>query len=389
MSLNHFEFVGRIPSSKSETLRSLVFKSFFPKVELDFSSRGDDVQELKSNLEKLNKGETQFKCHLGAAPFRFLALRLARLKGEFFITASPELLKRPHESLIQCLSQLSVEAEFSSKGLKLVSQGWSPVGDAIHLNCSQTSQVLSALVLNSWNFEKDIFISTQDIVSRPYFDLTLSQVRSWGMSVKELGQGQFVIPKLQKTDIQALQVSLDMDSAFFISALALISGQAQILNFAQESAHPSFRFLNVLESMKASIKVDKDKLHIKKTDLAAVNVNLKDSIDMAPVLASLVLFSKGVSKITGLKNLAFKESNRLEKIYELLEKTGAQVEKTQDELLIVGQSFDSNCQFEFNSSSDHRMVMAAQVLKAGGLNIEIEDFSSISKSFPEFEGGLL
>ena len=388
--LQNFSFLGKIPSAKSITLRALIAKSFFPEIDLQIDTKGDDVQNLQKAIEEFSHFKTEFDCGMGAACFRFLALRVSREPGSFFLKCHPKLLERSQEGLKQCLSQLGVNYEVLDSGWKIEGEGWRPLGDCIYVNCEESSQFFSSLLLNSWSYEKDLFFSSQNLsTSRAYLDLSIYMLKDLGMQINKTGINEFCVPAHQIPAHFQLHIESDMDSLFFISALAALSGSAKVLNFSKNSRQPSAYFVKILEDMGVKVVITDSIIEIFKSSFRGGNWNLKNTLDLAPVLSALLVFAEGRSHLTGLENLKNKESHRLERICTLFEKVGVDFEKTQNSLKIEGKTMKDHSEFMFDPNEDHRMVMAAYVLKAGGANIEVLNSQSISKSYPEFQRNFL
>ena len=83
-------------------------------------------------------------------------------------------------------------------------------------------------------------------------------------------------------------------------------------------------------------------------------------IDELPLLSVIAAAAEGVSEFQGLAELRHKESNRFQKIVELLKAIGASYEVAEDGLRIFGGSekFES---FQYDAQGDHRMAMTAGV----------------------------
>jgi 3-phosphoshikimate 1-carboxyvinyltransferase len=116
-----------------------------------------------------------------------------------------------------------------------------------------------------------------------------------------------------------------------------------------------------------------------------VNVNLENSPDLFPVLAVLCGLAQGTSKLFGAPHLALKESNRIQKTFELLTKAGIKSQIVDGGLIIEGSNMKIHSKaFSFDPDHDHRMAMAAALLNMVGAKIQILNKEVVNKSFPEF-----
>ncbi len=104
------------------------------------------------------------------------------------------------------------------------------------------------------------------------------------------------------------------------------------------------------------------------------------------MLAVLCAFAEGVSTLLGAEQLIYKESNRIQKTYELLCLMGFKCELHAGGLTIYGKSSSQppSKLCKFNPDHDHRMAMAAALFKLKSYNIEIEHPEVVNKSYPDF-----
>jgi 3-phosphoshikimate 1-carboxyvinyltransferase len=106
-------------------------------------------------------------------------------------------------------------------------------------------------------------------------------------------------------------------------------------------------------------------------------------IDEIPILAVAAAFAKGESRLCGLEELRFKESDRLNAVALNLQKMGAYVEVIGNDLLIKGGRELNGA--ELQSFGDHRIAMAFSIaaLFAKGQTL-IRDTGCVDVSYPQF-----
>lgn len=107
------------------------------------------------------------------------------------------------------------------------------------------------------------------------------------------------------------------------------------------------------------------------------------AIDEIPALAVAAAFASGTTRITGVKELRVKESDRISAIERLLRSVGVAVELLPDGVAIAGGRPASRSG-AIDTDGDHRTVMAAAALAAGAGSIEVDDIASAAVSFPNF-----
>lgn len=380
-----FRFEGRIPASKSLLNRALIAQSFEPRLVLKGDSSCEDVAHMKAALKSLGK-VSEFDCGEGGTTLRFLAFRLSRLPGNFLLKGSSRLMSRPQTEIQSILRQLGVKVEFEKKGLRIISEGWKAPTKAVTVNAKDSSQFLSAVFLNSWNLDFDMKIKVPGkITSQGYFGMTLQILRDLGLEYSRRGV-TYLIPRGQKIRRRTCRVESDLSSLFSVAAFAAVSGRAIFKDFPSKSLQPDLAFTGIFKKMGAHETMTASRLKVSSPpQLQAVRVSLQNSPDLFPVLAVLCSFAQGRSVLYGAPQLAFKESDRIKKTAELLRKSGVVVKERKDGLEITGRGFPQGTKsFKFDPDSDHRLAMAAALLKFFGEKIQIQDPDVVRKSFPEF-----
>jgi 3-phosphoshikimate 1-carboxyvinyltransferase len=107
-------------------------------------------------------------------------------------------------------------------------------------------------------------------------------------------------------------------------------------------------------------------------------------IDEYPILAVAASFAEGITRMRGLKELRVKESDRLAATAEMLRANGVTVEIEDDDLIVHGKGRPSGAG-EVKTHMDHRIAMAALVMGLGAENpVRVDDSAFITTSFPGF-----
>lgn len=383
-------FRGSIPASKSILNRALIAQSYFPELRVRGDSECDDVLYMKRSLEAVHDGEENLHLEAGegGTTFRFLALRAARLPGRHELRAHPRLLRRPQKEVLGLLEQLGVRAQLDADGMKMQSRGWQKPDSPVEVDCSESSQYASALVLNAWSLDFDLRVKLRGKkVSESYLELTLETLRSLGMEIHRSGD-HLEIPQGQSILSEEFVAEPDISSIFTMAAAGALNGRIEVQNFPATSRQPDLVFLDIFKKMQIDFDRQGTALRVHKTDFFhGVDWNLNASPDLFPVLAVLCAFADGDSKLHGAPQLAHKESNRIEQVSRLLTCFSIPHQPLHDGMLIHGgQARLSEAAFSFDPDQDHRMVMAATLMK---MKMKAEKFriltpEVVNKSWPEF-----
>lgn len=380
-----FFYEGVVPGSKSLFNRILIVKSYFPALEISGESSCDDVRFMREGVQIINN-HSRIDCGEGGTTLRFMALRVSRQPGVHVLIGTSRLMQRPQKGLLNLLQQLGVQAEFKGNELHITSQGWKQPKQTLQLQLSESSQYASALLLNSWllNFDLDFELVGAKL-SESYFALTLELVKNLGMKVTQQGSRFHVAPG-EKISKMSYEVESDLSSTFTVAAAGALAGESRIQNFPINSQQPDKAFLDVFKKMEIETEFKGRTLLVRESrSLKSVDYNLGESPDLFPVLAVLCSFASGSSRLYGAPHLVSKESNRIAKVSELLNLVGVKHESLPDGMIIHGQPHQVlKTGLQFNPDQDHRMVMAASLLKLRGHGIHIHEPEAINKSFPEF-----
>lgn len=380
-----FSFKGEVPASKSLFNRALITQSYFPELKLLGNSNCDDVVYMKSGLAEMFSRSSQVYCGDGGTTFRFLALRASRESGEFLIAGTPRLLERPQDDLVDLLKVFGVKSELSPQGLKIQTTGWQEPHQPLLVDTSRSSQFASSLFLNAWNLPFDLEVEILGTLSESYLKLTLEFLESLGMQILKSGK-KYRVPKNQTLKDFAYRVESDVSSCFSIAGLAAVAGRAQILNFPFTSQQPDLKFIDFLEEMGVTLQKTKTDLIIEgPQSLKPLKADLSQCPDLFPVLAMICAKAQGESYLGNAPQLVHKESNRIQKVSDLLTGVGIRHEILSDGMKIFGEgkSF-ADKSFDFDPDNDHRMVMAASVLNVLGAKVHILTPEVINKSYPDF-----
>ena len=106
-------------------------------------------------------------------------------------------------------------------------------------------------------------------------------------------------------------------------------------------------------------------------------------IYILPILAIMATQAKGITTVTGAKELRVKESDRISTICNNLARMGANIRELPDGFIIEGPTKLHGASIE--TCDDHRIAMTFQIasLITSG-KIQLDNDSCASISFPEF-----
>lgn len=375
--------------------RALILGSFNRELLIHGESSSADVQFLREALRILDEGGREFWVGDAGTTFRFLALRLSREPGAFLIRGSPRLFSRPYSELQDTLRQLDVEASMTERGFEVRSSGRWPQASSgvieVRVDNSRSSQFSSAVLLSSLNLPADFELRVDRYQnSVGYLNMTLELMKRVGISFEhkvEGGQLLLRLPPRQRVNPGALQVDADASSGFAVLAAAALAGSCTITNWPQTALQPDEAGFEALRQMGVVCSLGKEGCHCHKPRrLAPIRWSFATTPDLFPVMAILAAFAEGESYFEDFASLEYKESHRLENTRKLLGAAGVQSYFENHGILKIqgrGLHYEPPV-FDFDPDHDHRMAMAAGLLKLRQPRIRIHDPEVVGKSFPAF-----
>ena len=303
------------------------------------------------------------------------------------IEGKGSLVKRPMHFFDEILPALGVAIKSQKGFLPIEIKG--PLQPAnITVDGSLSSQFLTGLLMAYAATEVyDTEIKVTDLKSKPYIDLTLSVLNTFGWNVKHHNYESFeFLPHAPLADTIEYTVEGDWSGAAFLLVAGAIAGPIKVKGLQLNSTQADKAVMQALQSTNATITYEHDGILIgpnKKNELLAFEFDATDCPDLFPPLVALAAVCNGVSKIKGVSRLAHKESDRGITLQAEFKKLGINITLEGDAMKIYGGTgIQSNTVF---SQHDHRIVMACGVaaLSANG-PVEIVDAESINKSYTDF-----
>ena len=394
------------PASKSYTNRALLIAALADGIStLSNPLLSDDTKYMHLALEqfgisikqedhafivsgtggKIKCPSNEISIGLAGTTMRFLTTFSALAPGTTKLTGKQRMLERPISDLLNALNQMGVNARsLKNNGCPpLEISGGSVSGGQITLAGEKSSQYLTSVLLCAPYFKSDTTINIiGELTSKPYADITLDIMQTFGVTVENNNYAQFHVSSDQIYSAMDYTVEADWSSAsYFLAAAAITQGEMTLTGLNPDSIQGDASFLNVLEQMGCTIEKSYEKIFIKGNPLRGIDINMNNMPDVVQTLAVTSLFAKGETRISGIGNLRIKETDRIEALKEELSKLGAHIEAGEDFIKIYpGTYIPANIE----TYNDHRMAMS---LALAGLKIPgvcIKNPSCVEKSFPDF-----
>jgi 3-phosphoshikimate 1-carboxyvinyltransferase len=314
---------------------------------------------------------------------RFVLAAVAARPGRFRLDGDPQLRRRPFSDQVQALRSLGADIEGERLPLSVI--GRRLEGTRVSVSGSTSSQFLSGLLLAAPCFAgPTTSIEVDDeLVSRPYVDLTIATMARFGVHVEVTGDPRrFVVPA---TGYRATDIGIEPDASaasYFFAAAAMTGGRVRIDGLGRSTIQGDLRFVDVLASMGAGVVIGDDYTEVTGPEvLRGVTVDMADISDTAQTLAVVATRAEGPTRITGIGFIRHKETDRVAAPVNELRRLGIDAEATDDGMIIRPGRPRAGL---VETYDDHRMAMSFALLGLCGPGIDIAAPDCVSKTFPRF-----
>jgi 3-phosphoshikimate 1-carboxyvinyltransferase len=407
---NTIDAIVNIPGSKSITHRALIaaglakgkstLKSFLACDDTLFTANtlrtlginidiNDDIVQVNGNGGVFKPVSDKLEIDLGnsGTSYRLLLSVAALAEGQYIFTGIGRMKERPVAYLVDALKKLGVDVEYLEK------KGFPPVlinasgikGGSVIIPGDISSQYISSLLLSGPYAEADLIIEVVgELVSKPYIDLTLDVMKTFGVNVENEDYRIFKVPSRQLYMPKGFIIDGDASSAsYFWGAAAITGGTVRTENIhPNDSRQGDMGFLNILEKMQCNVNRLENSVTVSGGSLRGVSVDMGSMPDMVPTLAVIALFAEGKTTISNVSHLRHKESDRIADTANEIRRIGSRVEERDDGLVIYGGEKLSGA--EIDPHNDHRLAMSFAIAGLKVPGIIIKDENCVNKSFPTF-----
>ena len=322
---------------------------------------------------------------------RLLAGLLSGQNFSSVITGDESLQKRPMDRIIIPLKKMGADINTNTCGryLPLSIKGSSLEGIDYHMPVA-SAQVKSALVLATLYAKSPSYIH-QPAVCRNHTEILL---RAFGGRIDTRDNTIIAYPARQLY-CQSIKIPGDISSAAFLMTAGLLVPDSTII-LKEVGINPTRTgILDVFNRMGADITVENlsnsggeiiGDIVVKTSHLKGTVISgelIPRLIDEIPVIALAATQAEGTTVIRDAQELKVKETNRINSVVSLLSRLGANIEGTDEGMVIHGPTpLTGNT---LDSFGDHRLAMTAAVagLIARG-ETTINGWQWADVSFPGF-----
>ncbi len=302
-------------------------------------------------------------CRESGSTLRFFIPLSMLSEKENLFTGYGRLMERPMEIYEKIAAEKAIFYNKQENGILV---GGRMKGGNYSLCANVSSQFISGLLFALPLCEEDSEIElTGTIESRSYIDMTIYAMKLFGVDVQWKNENTLYIKGGQKYQSKCLTVEGDYSNAAFLDAFNYLKGNVTVEGLNSESLQGDMIY----------------KEYFRKLKEGTPTLSVRNCPDLAPILMTVAAALNG-AVLKGTKRLKIKESDRGLVMKEELSKFGADIEVTEDEIIIRKSSLTSPTKVLL-SHNDHRVVMSLSVLCSIYSGV-IDGAEAVKKSYPDF-----
>lgn len=380
-----------LPASKSISNRVLLLNALCATPgKLSNLAQCDDTDAVLSALAQPDASEV----NIGAAgtAMRFLTAYFATREGrEVVIDGTERMRQRPIGVLVDALRQLGADIEY------VEAEGYPPLkitgtrlhGGALTVSGSVSSQYITAILLIAPVIGGITLTIEGEIMSRPYIDMTLALMARYGVKA-EWRENVIHVPAGEYTALD-FTVEADWSAASYWWAMQAIVPQSRITlkGLEPQSLQGDSRIAELMSQMGVTGNWCGRYLDLRSNGgmgcCCSTFADLSGTPDIAQTLVVMLCLMGRPFRITGLRTLRIKETDRLEALRTELRKLGYVVKVEGDDAIswhfetTAAEASPHICTYH-----DHRMAMAFAPAAIRFPGLIIDDAQVVSKSYPLF-----
>lgn len=346
-----------------------------------FRHEGNDVHVKPGPLH----GAT-IECGLAGTVMRFVPPVAALANGPVRIDGDPQARKRPMGTMLSALRSLGVEVE--GEGLPFAISSTSvPVGGAVTIDASGSSQFVSGLLLSGARFGEGITVTHEGgpLPSLPHIEMTCAMLRQAGVEVEESNNTWRVSPGPIAGGEWNIEPDLS-NATPFMAAAAVAGGRVTIPQWPQHTTQPGAEMCEILQAMGAHVEQTEDSVTVigaADGNLHGIEKHMGDIGELTPTVAALCALASSPSRLNGIAHLRGHETDRLTALATEINALGGKVTELSDGLYIEPAQLHGG---KWHSYADHRMATAGAIIGLRVKGVEVEDINTTAKTLPGFAG---
>jgi 3-phosphoshikimate 1-carboxyvinyltransferase len=311
-------------------------------------------------------------------PVATLATAPVRFDGD------PRVRERPLGPLLVALRELGADLDRVDALPVLVSGRGNLPGGTVTIDASQSSQLVSGLLLSAPRFTSGVTVQHRGdaLPSAPHLAMTVEALRAAGAVIDDSTAGRWTVAP---GPLQARDLTVEPDlstAAAYLAAPLVVGGSVTVPGWPKGTAQPGSVLPELLEAMGGRVSWADDAITVSGDgSVQGLDVDLRDAPELTPVLTALAALADSPSRFSGVAHIRLQETDRLAALATELNRLGGDVTEAPDGLTVRPRRLSGGV---LASYDDHRIAMAWAVLGLGVKDVQIEDVGTTRKTVPDF-----
>jgi len=374
-----------LPASKSISNRALIISALAGS-DLPIQNLSE-ARDTETMIRLLKSKEHTLDVLDAGTTMRFLCAYLSISNNKYMLTGTKRMQERPIKILVDALRKIGSNISYLNE------EGFPPLEirpfenqktNIITVRGDVSSQYISALMMIAPTLPDGLELTLEgEVGSIPYISMTLSIMKEFGIH-STWTENKISIPN-QTYNAASIIVEPDWSAASYWYSFVALSKDASV--FIKDLKRDSIQGDSVVAEIMTTLGVEttftSEGAYLKKADHKNYfEYDFSHCPDLAQTIA-VICAAKSIScKMTGLKSLKIKETDRVMALQNELKKIGAKLVENKEEWSI-NPSKEMPNEVQIETYDDHRMAMAFAPLLCLS-NIVVENPDVVNKSYPSF-----
>ena len=381
-----------LPSSKSESNRALIINALAKGK--DNLSNLAEARDTQTMMRLLASDDAVADVIDAGTTMRFLTAYFAVTGQQKTMTGTPRMCERPIGILVDALRSLGADIDYLNKEgyPPLQLNGFQFAGNKnLSIRGDVSSQYISAILMIAPLLPEGLFLTiTGELGSKPYIEMTIQQMKSFGITVTPDWDNMTITVPAQQYEVIPYAIESDWSGASYWFAIVALSefedAELELLGLKENSLQGDSVITDIMSHL--GVKAEYTGRGFKLTKIPA-DTSLAWDFTNCPDLAQTVCVVAAAKNIpltlTGIESLKVKETDRVYALQTELAKIGGSLVEveTNHKYLLTANGEAIKADTAIHTYDDHRMAMAFAPLALVS-DITIEEPDVVVKSYPSF-----
>jgi len=324
---------------------------------------------------------------------------VAQVGHQVTVSGEGNLLEREMTGCKDALEKLGASCVLTSEDTLPAIINGPLTGTSVTLSAKEGTQLISGLLMALPLSKKDSVLEVVDVNNLSSLLQTIDIIRHFGIQVSySISDHRIVlnIPGSQKYLPASMNLEGDWSAASNFIAAAAIFGSIKITGLNPKSSQADRVILDIVRSIGADVKIGRKTIEVHRGHLRSFHFDVTNNPDLFPILAVLAAYSEGVSVISGLDRIRYRQNRRIEAMCSGLKKMGVQLSLSDTDVTISGMCITRRVLEnmlikggDYLSNGDHRVAMALKIASIHSQEkVTVDDMDCVNKSYPRFKDTL-